>query len=212
MISSPGDESCIGRLEWMELKDVGQAYKLGRYPIHFHMIGTVMSSYVQGNSIHQTYNRAITAHNVHYLRILNNVAFNTMGHTFFIEDAVETHNYYNHNLAIQVRKSTALLNTDQTPGGFWITHPSNIFTNNAIAGSDAYGFWFDMQDHSTGPSYDINICPIHERLGGFSNNSAHSVHKYGLRIFHMLKPQAYPCLSSPYDGDYLKNNQTDPYW
>jgi len=52
MISSPGDESCIGRLEWMELKDVGQAYKLGRYPIHYHMIGTVMSSYVQGNSIH----------------------------------------------------------------------------------------------------------------------------------------------------------------
>jgi len=31
MLASPGDESVV----------VGQAFKLGRYPLHFHMIGTV---------------------------------------------------------------------------------------------------------------------------------------------------------------------------
>jgi hypothetical protein len=51
MIHSPGDESCIGRIENTEFFNVGQAFKLGRYPIHFHMIGTVHKSYVRNNAI-----------------------------------------------------------------------------------------------------------------------------------------------------------------
>jgi len=41
MLHSAGDESVVGRIENCEFFDVGQAFKLGRYPIHFHMIGTV---------------------------------------------------------------------------------------------------------------------------------------------------------------------------
>lgn len=52
MLASPGDESVIGRIENCEFFDVGQAFKLGRYPIHFHMIGTVTKSYIKNNSIH----------------------------------------------------------------------------------------------------------------------------------------------------------------
>jgi len=51
MIHSPGDESCIGRIENVEFFNVGQAFKLGRYPIHFHMIGTVHQSYIRNNAI-----------------------------------------------------------------------------------------------------------------------------------------------------------------
>lgn len=100
MLHSKGDESVIGRIEYIELRDVGQAFQLGRYPIHFHMIGTVHKSYVRGNAIHHTYNRAVTIHGVHYLRVTDNVAYKTMGHTFFIEDAAETKNYLENNLAI----------------------------------------------------------------------------------------------------------------
>lgn len=52
MLHSPGDESVVGRIENCEFTDVGQAFKLGRYPIHFHMIGTVQKSYIKKNSIH----------------------------------------------------------------------------------------------------------------------------------------------------------------
>lgn len=68
MLHSHGHESVIGRIEYVEFRDVGQAFQLGRYPIHFHMIGTVHHSYIRGNSIHHTYNRAVTFHGVHYLR------------------------------------------------------------------------------------------------------------------------------------------------
>jgi hypothetical protein len=52
MVHSPGDESSIGRISYVELTDVGQAFQLGRYPMHFHMIGTVNKSYIIGNTVH----------------------------------------------------------------------------------------------------------------------------------------------------------------
>ena len=88
-----------------------------------------------------------------------------MGHTFFIEDAAETKNRLIRNLAIRSEPSNSLLNTDQSPASFWITHPDNIFRDNHAAGSARYGFWFDMQNTAIGPSYDPNICPPGERLG-----------------------------------------------
>ena len=112
MMASPGDESVVGRIENCEFTDVGQAFKLGRYPIHFHMIGTVTQSYVKNNAIHQTYNRAITIHGVHYLTVQNNVAYKNMGHAIFIEDAAETKNLIIHNLVVDTRRSHSLLNTD----------------------------------------------------------------------------------------------------
>ena len=88
-----------------------------------------------------------------------------MGHTFFIEDAAETNNRLTRNLAIRTEASSSLLNTDQSPASFWITHPDNTITDNHAAGSAGSGFWFDLQDHATGPSIDTNICSTGERLG-----------------------------------------------
>ena len=35
------DDSIIGRLSNIETRNVGQGLKLGKYPIHFHMVGNV---------------------------------------------------------------------------------------------------------------------------------------------------------------------------
>ena len=157
MLHSPGDNSLTGRISYAEFYQVGQAFQLGRYPIHFHMIGRVDNSYVKGNAIHHTYNRACTIHGVHYLTVESNVAYETMGHTFFIEDAVETKNLVKNNLAVKTKISWSLLNTDQTPASFWITHPDNQFIGNHAAGSDKYGFWMDFKPNPTGPSYTPNV-------------------------------------------------------
>jgi hypothetical protein len=193
MLHSPGDNSVTGRISYTEFTQVGQAFQLGRYPIHFHMIGDVGNSYIKGNSIYHTYNRACTLHGVKYLTIQDNVAYDTMGHTFFIEDAAETNNHLERNLAVKTKRSWSLLNTDQTPASFWITHPDNQFIGNHAAGSDRYGFWFDLQEHSIGPSFDPNICPEYEQLGEFTGNVAHSNGRYGLRIFHKFVPSTNPC-------------------
>ena len=112
MLHSPGDESVVGRIENCEFTDVGQASMLGRYPIHFHMIGTVAKSYIKNNSVHQAFNRGTTLHGVHYLEVSGNVYHKCMGHTVFIEDAIETKNLIENNLVIDTRASDSLLNTD----------------------------------------------------------------------------------------------------
>jgi cell migration-inducing and hyaluronan-binding protein len=64
MVHSPGDETSIGRIENVQLEDVGQAFLLGKYPIHFHMIGRVTQSYVRCNTVNRSYNRGTTIHGV----------------------------------------------------------------------------------------------------------------------------------------------------
>ena len=55
-----------------EVRRMGQMGRIGRYSIHFHMIGAVRNSYVRCNTIRHTYARAIAIHGVHYLRVQNN--------------------------------------------------------------------------------------------------------------------------------------------
>lgn len=64
-----------------------------------------------------------------------------------------------------------------------------------------------MQEHSVGPSYSPNICPIGETLGEFRDNTAHSVGSYGLRIWHALLPRENPCAPMKYNSA----NLADPY-
>ncbi len=68
----------------MEVRQSGQAFRLGRYSIHFHLTGQMNGSYVRHCSIHHSFNRAITAHGVHQLLIEGNVAYDIMGHAYFV--------------------------------------------------------------------------------------------------------------------------------
>ena len=84
----------------IELNRMGQNMHLARYPIHFHILGEGQGQYVENSSIHDTYSRCVTVHGTNNLRIQNNVTYNTVGHCYFMEDAVETGNQFLHNLAI----------------------------------------------------------------------------------------------------------------
>ena len=115
-----------------------------------------------------------------------------------------------YNLVVAVRASHSILNTDTTPAAFWMTNPDNIWIGNHAAGGPRYGFWLDLQKNSIGPSASPDICPIHYKLGEFRDNVAHSVGRYGLRIFHEHTPRKYPCQPVTFDHDaYLAGE--NPY-
>jgi hypothetical protein len=189
----------IGRFENVELFHVGQFAKLGRYPIHFHMAGNIADSYIRKCAIHQTFNRGITIHGVHQLRVQNNVIYDTLGHTIFLEDGGETQNVIEYNLIILTKQTFSLLVIDSTPASIWIRHPDNIIRGNHCAGSDHYGTWLDVITHPSGPSIDTNVCPRNSKLGVFEDNVTHSNARYGLRIHDGLLPRKYPCLEMPSD-------------
>jgi hypothetical protein len=126
-------------------------------------------------------------------QVSHNVAYDNMGHTFFIEDSIETHNEISYNLGLHTKASMSLLDTDTTPATFWITHPTNYIRHNVAAGSDRYGFWFDFQKNPTGPSATTLVCAPGMPLGAFENNTAHTNGRYGLRIFNFWDPRKEPC-------------------
>ena len=95
-------------VDGVELNRMGQNMHLARYPIHWHLVGDGgQGQYIRNSAIHDTYNRCVTVHGTNFLRIENNVTYNTVGHCFFLEDGAEHGNQFVHNLAIQVKCHTS---------------------------------------------------------------------------------------------------------
>jgi cell migration-inducing and hyaluronan-binding protein len=133
-------------------------------PIHWHIGGEGQGQYVENSSIHDTYSRCVTVHGTNNVRVENNVTFNTVGHCFFLEDAVETGNQFVHNLGILTKchpdgspcvptnlgpfmveggknfilagqdATDILIPSDNNVSTFWITNPDNVYRDNVAAG------------------------------------------------------------------------------
>jgi hypothetical protein len=74
------------RLDNVELTQMGQAFRMGRHPVHFHYHGNVAStSWVRGCAIHRSYSRAVGIHGTNGVVVQNTVAYSIMGHAFFLE-------------------------------------------------------------------------------------------------------------------------------
>jgi hypothetical protein len=116
MTKSSSQQSVFAKFSNVEFYHVGQAYRLGRYPIHFHMNGDMSGSYVKECTIHESFNRATNIHATNYVTIEANVIYNIMGGAYFLEDGIEIGNVFKNNLALYVIPSTSLLNEDVTPG------------------------------------------------------------------------------------------------
>ncbi|KAM8882915.1 PKHD1 like 1, tandem duplicate 1 [Synchiropus picturatus] len=185
----PNENLAVGRIGYIEVYNAGQAFRLGRYPIHWHLMGDInYKSYVRGCSLWKTFNRAVTIHNTHRLLVEFNVIYDIMGGAFFIEDGIETENILQYNLAVFVKQSTSLLNDDVTPAAYWVTNPNNIIRHNHAAGGTHFGFWYRMHLHPDGPSYTPNICQKKVPLGEFNNNTVHSQGWFGIWIFQDFFP------------------------
>src|SRR5579864_5006593 len=90
-------------VDGVEFNRMGQNMTLARYPIHWHLIGDAQGQYIKNASLHDTYNRCVTVHGTNFLRVENNVTYNTVGHCFFLEDGIEHGNEFIKNLAIQTK-------------------------------------------------------------------------------------------------------------
>lgn len=191
MIHNPMMDSQLAQahIEYTEFRTVGQAFQLGRYPVHFHINGNMSLSYVHGCAIHKSFNRAVNVHWTHYTTVTNNVVFDINGGAYFLEDGIENGNIFEYNLGIFVKSTDSLQNDDLNAATYWVTNPLNIFRHNAAAGGTHNGAWLRMHEHTDGPSYNESICPRRVPLGEFKNNTFHSSGEFGLWVFQEWQPQ-----------------------
>ena len=181
------------RISGVELTRMGQQGIKGRYPIHWHLAGEVdpLTTYAVNNSLHHNFQRCITVHGTHGVTVSNNVAYDTMGHCYFLEDGGEKNNTFDNNLGLVTRPGTTIP-SDRQPATFWVTSPLNILTRNHAAGSAGMGIWYIFPENVTGPSADLGFYqpgePYRTPILQFADNIVHSNIHSGFMFGHMLLP------------------------
>jgi hypothetical protein len=186
-----------GSISYAEFRHLGKENVLGKYSLHFHLLGSTMrGASVIGASIWDSGNRWITIHGTNYLVVRDCVGYQSVGHGFFLEDGTEAYNVLDRNLAVQSYKGKKLpkqvLPFDQNEGsGFWWANNLNTFTRNVACESDRYGYRFEasrssqvslkmpvLQPDGERREVDIRTLPFVR----FDDNEEHSDGLYGFNL------------------------------
>jgi hypothetical protein len=186
-----------GSIGYAEFRHLGKEGILGKYAIHYHLVGdTMRGSSVIGASIWDSGNRWLTIHGTNYLVVRDCVGYKSIGHGFFLEDGTEVQNVLDRNLAVQALRGRPLpkqmLPFDQNEGaGFWWANSLNTFTRNVSCENHRYGYRFEATKTSRldltlpvqGPDgerrpTDIRTLPFVR----FEGNEAHCDGLYGFNL------------------------------
>jgi len=186
-----------GSIHYAEFRHLGKQGVLGRYSIHFHLVGNTMrGSSVVGVSVWDSANRWITVHGTNYLVVRDCVGFKSIGHGYFLEDGTEIYNVFDRNLAVQAMSGKTLpkqvLPFDHNEGtGFWWANSHNTFTRNVSCENARYGYRFEatpssrfnltlniMQPDGSSKPVDIRTLPFVR----FEDNEAHGDALYGFNL------------------------------
>jgi len=143
------------RVSGAEFFRMGQTNVNGRYPMHLHLLGAVgASSYVSDCSVHESFYRGVVVHGTNGTVVTRNVAYDVIGHCYYMESGNEENNEISFNLGAHVHmigffnirgQATGTAFTSADLGGaevpadgaasaFYISNMYNNFTGNAAVG------------------------------------------------------------------------------
>ncbi|KAG1661973.1 hypothetical protein FOA52_007145 [Chlamydomonas sp. UWO 241] len=182
------------RLQGIAAFRMGQRNLLGFYPFHFHHVGWVNGeSYASDCAVYNSFYRCFVVHGTHNLVLKDNVAFHAAGHCYYLEDGVEEHNRFEHNLAAFVHVigkpaggpsqdgtthaqdwSSLAQPADAAASGFYVSNSNNEFVGNAASGGWA-GYSFPRLEAPTGDyAWMTDFIPHQRPLKLFDGNTVHS--------------------------------------
>jgi hypothetical protein len=186
-----------GGISYARFAHLGKEGVLGRYSIHYHLVGdTMRGSQVLGAAIVDSHNRWITIHGTEYLVVRDCIGYQSVGHGFFMEDGTEIYNLLDRNLGVLAYRARRLpeqvLPFDPNDGAaFWWANGRNTLVRNVACENEEYGFRYDMQNSryfsSTLPikmpdgsrkEVDVRTIPIWR----FEDNESHTEGLYGMVV------------------------------
>ncbi len=178
-----------GGTSYTRFAHLGKEGVLGRYAIHYHLIGdTMRGSQVLGAAIVDSHNRWITIHGTEYLVVRDCVGYQSVGHGYFMEDGTEVYNLLDRNLGVQAffgkRLPKQVLPFDPNDGAaFWWSNGRNTLVHNVACENDEYGFRYDIQNSKSfsstlsvrmpdGKPKDVDVRTI--PIWRFEDNESHT--------------------------------------
>lgn len=146
-------EGGAARIDGVQLRRLGQFDRIGRYPVHYHLLGATSNQFVSNSSVDGSIQRGIVVHGTRHVSVADNVVFDTVGHGVVIEDPDAIHNAILRNLVLKNRIAfftdpELRAQGDDQASNFWIKAARNQFVGNVAAGAEANGFWFDFTTDS----------------------------------------------------------------
>lgn len=186
-----------GSISYAEFRHLGKPGVLGRYALHYHLVGdTMRGSSVIGASVWDSGNRWLTIHGTNYLVVRDCVGYLSKGHGFYLEDGTEVYNVLDRNLAVQAYAAKplpkqALPFDHNDAAGFWWANCLNTFTRNVACGNERYGYRFEavktktfdtalpiQQPDGSSRPVDIRTLPFVR----FEGNECHHNGTYGVNV------------------------------
>lgn len=203
------DLSSTLRLDGVELRRVGQEGKVGRYPIHWHLLsypdlgttelGDATGHFVRNSTVWNSSHRCMVVHGTNGVVLQNNICYDIKGHAIFLEDAVERRNVIEGNLVLKVRSPRAGMATVRheeffdgcgNASGYWLTNPDNTVRNNVAADAEGHGIWLSYPERPVKQGKNVPIRPHNLKHGAFEFNVAHSNGMNGLQLECVMENDA----------------------
>ncbi|HSV70521.1 MAG TPA: G8 domain-containing protein [Methylibium sp.] len=186
-------------IDGVEMRRMGQAGVMGRYPMHWHMLsysstgtflGDATGNLIRNSAIWGSSNRCVVLHATNGVQVRDNICQDVKGHAFFLEDAVERRNVFEGNLALMTRAPNAAQRLQvhegeifqAGPSGFWLTNPDNTVRNNHAADAAGNGFWLAFPRRPLGLAAAVPMLPDRLVHGPFEYNTAHTARGPGVLL------------------------------
>jgi hypothetical protein len=182
-----------GYVEGSELFRMGQTNVMGRYPMHFHLLGrSCPDCYFRDSSVHRSFYRCISIHATDLVQVSENVAYDITGFCYYLEEGVEQENRIEFNLGAHIhligpeppsgygqylqtyeKSDTLNLPADVAACAFYITNVHNYIIGNSASGGWA-GFAFPLLTTPLGFNRFMKFRPSNVRELLIDGNTAHS--------------------------------------
>jgi hypothetical protein len=174
--------SAGGRLsaKGVEFRGNGLSGIKGRTPIAFASTADAAGSLIQADVIRESNNRCLDIDRVSGLRVEDTVAFDVRGSCFVALTGAETELTFKRNLVARVKADSGDA-YDLQPAAFIVRNPTTVLEGNAVAGSAAHGYWYDLPNEATKTSGGV-VRPREAALGAFKDNSVRAAAKSGLFV------------------------------
>jgi hypothetical protein len=189
------------------------SYSTSYQPILFRSCGDSSGSVITKNAITNSNQRCVVLQGTNNVIVKENVAYNTAGHCYSLEDGSEMNNTFEGNFGARTNAAKVVVSgeSDNNPATFFITNPKNYFIGNIAAGSVDTGFYFSLGKSVVGESAPLfpNLNPSEQSLGLFINNVAHSNALTGIKTW----PSGYnpPTMASFTNSKVFRNRGTGIY-
>ncbi|MBI4260436.1 MAG: hypothetical protein HY658_07705, partial [Actinobacteria bacterium] len=169
-----------GGISYTAFRDLGPEDVLGRYTLHFHLMGdSSRGTVVRGSSFESAGGFWLNIHGSNGITAVDNVGFGARGSGFYMEKPAGWDNLWLHNLGVSVAPSENLRHRNAV---FWLLLGNRLVGNVAVGaqqGADASGFFLPQVSRDE-PAYERPTVVLH--------NEAHSNRRYGFASWMNLSP------------------------